>query len=1670
MYRRAKRPVLDPQMGYMRVDPYVKEAIQVWCLFETLRDSKTKRGMIAAIAQYLQSHVQDSLPLYVYRQLTRSSYVSDWTSLDGTSQIEEMIETAFGTESSHDGHLEMRILDPQDGSIDAVPWFESMDSAFTNWQEFRNSTIAKRFTHLINIIVSAGMCSTANLEFKMGNVTLFSPIIIKKQLAAGDVFEAFYEAVSGFMKGGWRVFQTGEVSSFFIEDDKFTQFDSMYNEIRSWHGYALTGNLTKYTDIDENEYENRLKKAIEFGENLLRSIKRTQPFERKYISDRLDRIRDNETEFTQLRTRGGLRVSPFAVCLFGQSGAGKSTLTNLTVNAGLVYNDLSAEKDRIATWADNDKYASSVRSHINAIIFDDFANTKEQFMDFSPAYRLIQVINNIKYLAPMADVFLKGKVSINPYFCLVSTNVEHLNAALYSNEPESVLRRLYHVVVVPKKRFRTHGTLDRDKVEAEFGVNPCPDAWDLTVRYYEVQNVSYVNHDAFKPVIFDGKPLVDISVHEYLRWVQLESKRHFQKEYSMIESQSSIPSKCEHCELTYCNCPGSFLQQLAEQSEDPEKPILDVQSGIVPSYRSYMSSFFHRRSVVLKEYFENAKTSTILASESICSTLDAIDFLPESVICHPKILQFGLIFWRESIRQSLIAGNALIFLFMLFLCYGIPVLSVFWIVFAMLIMYVYTCATIQTYRLMIRSRILELKDVVQTYTRRWQFKYALIGMGAIALILSVMKSRYTELNAQSTLNPDSFEDVRKRNDADNPWLAVETDPVPMPEPCKTTSSSNLAKALKTNLIGIISEGGRTTLGFYVMSNFLMLPTHFIDAHPDEDIKIRCYKKAEEKVGSYFRDKISRAYTVSIPNTDFSIAFITSGGSMKDFRKFLPITPIFPRMPARLVTRNTKDDNITILPTLTESTSEVRHSMCTFYGMYYNLPVETKEGMCMSPLISDGKGSTILGFHLGGKRRLGGCGVVTAFEVERALSELSNRDGVVMSASSGVLEPEMGTFPMETMGKPTIEGNDIHPKSALNFLTDGAFVEVYGQTSGKATPHSNVTPTMISEAVEEVFDVPQKWGPPKMKGKGRYPYQEHLKHASNPSLPIGSVLAKAVASMKGLTKGLKQKIPELFTAKPLSRVATVSGLKGERFIDAMNFSSSPGFPLSGSKHPLVVDLDPKDYPECGKPRTFVDPIWEEFDKICGILKSEKRCYMIWKSCLKDEATKLSSDKVRVFQSAPLVLQLIIRMYFLPIVRIIQMNPILFECAVGVNAEGLEWDELWEAAMSKGKDRVLAGDYSKYDIRMPAQVTIAAFDILIDIAEQCSGYTAEDIHLMKMVVHEVVYPVMAHNGDLIQLFGTNPSGQNLTVIINSLVNSLLLRCCFFTLYPDLNFKEHCSFLTYGDDLFGTVSALCSKFTHIAFAEWLALHDMVFTMPDKESEPVPYMCESDVDFLKRKSVYNEDLSQKVGLLSEESIFKRLHAHLLSNELTLPMHSAENIQSSLHDWFFYGREVFEDRQAKLKKVAEKCDIVHMCPALNVSYDKCVNRWRHKYLGEELLEPEEELEILEPQCGTDVFVETYDFLDHCRGSAHQPRFWWEFILIALNSAIVSLVPFCITRGWVTIEYFPRKPSFWTMLYVVYWTGGFSIKGTIQLVLLILNVMFYTHFLPAVSWLIAELL
>jgi hypothetical protein len=412
--------------------------------------------------------------------------------------------------------------------------------------------------------------------------------------------------------------------------------------------------------------------------------------------------------------------------------------------------------------------------------------------------------------------------------------------------------------------------------------------------------------------------------------------------------------------------------------------------------------------------------------------------------------------------------------------------------------------------------------------------------------------------------------------------------------------------------------------------------------------------------------------------------------------------------------------------------------------------------------------------------------------------------------------------------------------------------------------------------------------------------------------------------------------------------TVCGIDAMRFIDKMPPNTSVGYPLSGAKSNYLTLLEPEEYPSHQCPAQLDPMFWEEAYKMEELYASGERAYPIFKACLKDEPTPRTKDKVRVFQGAPMCLQLVVRKYYLPIARTLSLFPLVSECAVGINAQGPEWDQLAKHVKQFGEDRILAGDYSKYDLRMPAQVMFAAFRIMMDMAKYSGNYSDRDLTIMEGIATDICYPLMAYNGDLIQHFGSNPSGQNLTVYINSIVNSLLFRSAYFHVTRNRAvvppFREVCALTTYGDDAKSSVHKDFPEFNHISVAAFLQERDMVFTMPDKESEPTPYMRDEDADFLKRKNVYSEDTGMIMGALTEDSIFKSLHTTLKSSALTKEQQSMQNIDGALREWFNHGREVYEKRRAQMIDVADRAGIKHGCTVIHETYDDRLKAWKDRY------------------------------------------------------------------------------------------------------------------------------
>lgn len=538
-----RRRTLEEQLGtrlpsFVTPDFIARETTLLLALKTSISSSSDKAGVIAALVSYAQAHSQRSL-LGHLKSFMRPESDRDWNELIC-------------------GHVNLMI--EQHGENEEK-WVNDIKEALSNWKRYKENKDIRGALKLLNYVVSIGMCEASSLTFRIGRLTLFEPIVYKNQVNCVDLLDLACTTAIGFIEGGWRVYKTGEVSAFFAHEGDMKEFEETYNRVRDIHGYSLTGNLKEYAGITETDYELLLNKVVALGDKVVSKVSRTMTIEKKFIMDRLDRLRDWRNEFIQVRTRGGLRKSPFAVSLFGNTAVGKTTLNKLTYEAIGRYNGIDVSDERVAVWADNDKYASNIRSSTNVIVFDDHGNTTPAFMDFSPVYRLIQTVNNALFLAPMAEAHLKGKVALHPWIVMVTTNVEDMLSSIYSEKPESVLRRFFHVKVEVREEFQTNGMLDSNKVKANFGMRRDADIWKLSVRSCFVGGPktanSYKNHYNLVPIRFQGKEMVDVDVHTYLRWVQVASKDHYEYQAKLVEMNTVKDGRdecCAKCGFAFCNC------------------------------------------------------------------------------------------------------------------------------------------------------------------------------------------------------------------------------------------------------------------------------------------------------------------------------------------------------------------------------------------------------------------------------------------------------------------------------------------------------------------------------------------------------------------------------------------------------------------------------------------------------------------------------------------------------------------------------------------------------------------------------------------------------------------------------------------------------------------------------------------------------------------------------------------------------------------------------------------------------------------------------------------------------------------------------------------------------------------------------------------------------------
>lgn len=598
---------------------------------------------------------------------------------------------------------------------------------------------------------------------------------------------------------------------------------------------------------------------------------------------------------------------------------------------------------------------------------------------------------------------------------------------------------------------------------------------------------------------------------------------------------------------------------------------------------------------------------------------------------------------------------------------------------------------------------------------------------------------------------------------------------------------------------------------------------------------------------------------------------------------------------------------------------------------------SKEGDCGSlVLAATPRGTIITGLHVVGLDHRVGFLVITIDDINQLMERHHQRQDDY-SIVSGEGEPMLNL--QNKINAVTVP----HHRSLLRYLQSG-HLHVYGSFAGfRPRPRSKVCDTPLQAEMIEHFGMEINFDKPAMSGWE--PWRNNIVKMVEPTVNYRrDVLDHCVDSFLG---DILRELPQGWEKELvfLSKEAALNGLPGVKFIDRINTNSSMGFPWGHTKKQHIMPNPSEKYPE----GIDMEPeVWERYDAILDKYAQGKRAFPVFTGHLKDEPTllrKVVAKKTRVFTAAPIDWSLVVRSRLLSFVRLVQKNKFVFEAGPGTVCQSKEWGEIYDYLTTFGLDRMIAGDYGSFDKKMIADFILACFNLIARI-HAAAGFTSAECGEIMCIGYDTAFSVVNFSGDLVEFFGTNPSGHPLTVIVNSIVNSLYMRYVFVVLNPEhtaANFKELVRLFTYGDDNTLGVSDRAPWYNHTTIQAELARIGVEYTMADKEAESIPYINISDIQFLKRTWRFDEDVGNWLCPLDEQSIHKSLTKWLPSGTIDAQAQMVAVISSANSEYFFHGREVFEKHHNFFRLILEQPEYsIYVTTGTLPNWEQLVDRFNH--------------------------------------------------------------------------------------------------------------------------------
>jgi hypothetical protein len=1362
-----------------------------------------------------------------------------------------------------------------------------------NWREVYTSDVLYRVRQFIGYIVGY-IFSYSNPDVEAPCPKTFTMLGIDGQKASPmTILDCAIGTLELIVKKCEAFSLSGDIRDLYAASHELRELEARIADIE---GNMAALELGNYDMTPFGSSEEVLANVEEIIQDLRgRQAGEHQRTARLWYDAKLSKMQELFIRLLKSSTGNAMREAPFAVLLYGASSVGKSTVANQLMKCLLAACGHASTSRHVTVLNLADKFQSDYRPQHSGIILDDIANARADKSEVNHTSMIIDLINNIPKAALQAEVEKKGLVMLTPKIVIGTTNVKDVQASIYSNEPFSIVRRFAYTLTVEVSAEFAHqdGTLDSSKVPEGDAV----DVWNIRVE-------RPVGVMAGGKRSFRYEEVLQGSFAEVASLLCEEARAHVRRQRRLVAASSAL----YETEL----CVHSLFANLCEECNVDEG---DHQSGFLGGYSS----------ISLLSYIINLKpfyNISLYIFFNVC--LFKKFFL--------LILLISLSYFLVTILNSV----------------SIVLVGLFWSQFC------HYCLLMYAYR--------SLRNSVRAVKRRWTFHLSdfharlcayrkpifFLGMTvpvimALLGLFRVVSGQFQTFSAGEDPEPDE-------NPRENVWQKIHKVPLPVSESARTTTFQALLRMANRAVRLAIVNGSEITHLFPICGDMWVMNAHVWKDKGDH-IVMRVVRGDVDANANIQDLVLHKSEVYFIPARDLAFFRFRSAGSVKDFRPWFMEDVELRAMigvNGRIALR--QKDGLSATIDFGQSRVVPKYRIQTAYFenvVVAHVPDGTWHGLCGSPWVADTRAPCLLGIHFAGRDQQGACAYISQKDISCALSALE-------SNTTGIMLQSAGSLVTNTCGREFGPLGDAHHKSPTQFLSERAKIEYFGShTLPRRTFRSKVQPSLISESVESITGVKNMFGPPKDMNHYRH-FQKHLDavtHTNDYFQP--DYLKQAEQDLLGCVDSIcDANLEQLLKIKPLSETAVLSGIKGVRGVDRLDQSTSAGWPLNKPKSGWIESLEPATS-ECNEKLALAPCIRDEVKRIENCALRGERSYAVFRANLKDEPTKLTKDKVRVFAGAPLAHSYLIRKYFLMVIVFIQSFPIDFECAVGTDAHGPQWNDLMIHLRRFGETRGVAGDYKAYDTTISATMLASVYKILYHIIERAnslnSSYSGDDLLVVKSLMTDLCQPCYEHNGDILGVVGSNPSGHNLTVIVNNIANSLYMRYAYYALgdcegVEPGPFQDNVSLLCYGDDNIMGVSDSVPWFNHTSIAEMLEVSGVVYTMADKEAESVPYVDVGSLSFLKRGCRYESAVQAYLAPLEEGSIFKSLHNRVVNQgSCSAREHAGAAISAASTEFFLHGREVYEKYYPQLLRIVEDHDLSNQVFDV-VDYDAKLALYKQKY------------------------------------------------------------------------------------------------------------------------------